>query len=81
MSKKRKEIKPAHSTYDLGDGFELTFITGQDSTSCYCEPLDYEKLVARHPGAKDLDTLHESLKYLFPQYVEDAKRQVNLAVQ
>ena len=70
----KKKTTPVHSTYDLGNGFELTFITGRNETVCICEPLIYDKLVARHAGAKNLKDLHESLKYLFPQYIEDAKR-------
>lgn len=71
---KRKKQEPVHSTFDLGNGFELTFITGRNETVCICEALLYDKLVARHAGCRGLQEMHDSLRHLFPQYVEDAKR-------
>lgn len=73
---RRKKQEPVHSTFDLGQGFELTFITGVNETVCICEPLLYDKLVARHHSCKDLQEMHESLSYLFPQYIKDAKRHI-----
>lgn len=74
MTIKKRKITPVHSTYDLGKGYELTFITGRDETVCICEPLQYDKLIARHPGAKDLKSVHDSLHPLFDQYIKDAMR-------
>lgn len=74
MSKKKKTVEPVHSTYELSNGSELTFITSRDKTFCVSEPINYDKIVARHAGCKDLEAKHKSLKHLFQQYIDDAKR-------
>ena len=79
MVRKRKtpERKDVRSEYALNDDHSLLFVTRRDETVCMCETLVYEKLVARHPGCKDFEGMHQSLKYLFTQYIEDAKRCLN----
>jgi hypothetical protein len=61
----------------LSDTITLRFKTTKTSTTCFCDAIGYEKLIAYHNVDKaTLKVLHESVRHLFDQYVEDARRYI-----
>lgn len=78
---KRKKTKPEIDQYEevvalyKSTGPKLVFITTERDTLALCPEIAYDKRVAWHnPSDMTVKERHESVKYLFQQYIEDARR-------
>lgn len=71
-----KRNEPVHSEALLSpEGPTITFITDNKQTIAICPEVGYDKRVAWHSqGKMTNEKRHESVKHLFDQYIEDAKR-------
>lgn len=76
-----KMTKVFKSEHILETGEVIEFFTTKIDTVVICTALGYDKRVMWHNGRKvSLKELHMSTEHLFPQYIKDIERNLELLV-